>query len=69
MDLVTPLGGLYQKADSWEFPGSLMIRTWSFHCWDPGSISGQGTKIPQVTQCGQKNKKNTVSIIYKIEKQ
>ena len=32
LDLVTSLGGLYQKANSWEFPGSPMIGTWNFHC-------------------------------------
>ena len=66
LDLVSSLGGLYQKADSWEFPGSPMIRTWNFHCWDPGSISGQGTKIPQVTQCSQKKKKIIQLILYMI---
>ena len=66
LDLVSSLGGLYQKADSWEFPGSPMIRTWNFHCWDPGSISGQGTKIPQVTQCSQKKKKRIQLILYMI---
>ena len=27
-----------------EFP---VVRTRGFHCWGPGSIPGQGTKIPQ----------------------
>ena len=30
-----------------EFPGSPMVRTQGFHCHGPGSIPGQGTKIPQ----------------------
>ena len=30
-----------------EFPGSPVARTWCFHCQGPGSIAGQGTKIPQ----------------------
>ena len=27
-----------------------MGRTPGFHCWGPGSIPGQGTKVPQRTQ-------------------
>ena len=27
-----------------------MVRIWLTHCWDLGSISGLGTKIPQVSQ-------------------
>ena len=38
----------------WEFPGSPMVRAWCFHCQSLGSISGQGTKIPQGAWCGQK---------------
>ena len=30
----------------WEFPGGPVVRTQCFHCGDPGSIPGQGTKIP-----------------------
>ena len=41
---------------SWEFPGGSVVRTQSFHCQDPGSIPGQGTKITEATQCNQKNK-------------
>ena len=37
-----------------EFPGGPEIRTQCSHCH--GSVPGQGTKIPQVAQCGQKNK-------------
>lgn len=29
-----------------KFPGDVVIRTWYFHCWRPGLIAGQGTKIP-----------------------
>ena len=29
-----------------------------FHCQGPGSIPGQGTKIPEALWCGQKKKKN-----------
>ena len=35
-----------------------MVRTLHFHCWGPGSIPGQGTKIPQAARHGQKKKKN-----------
>ena len=37
-----------------EFPGGSVVRTWSFHCWGPGSISGQGSKTPHGIQPGQK---------------
>ena len=29
----------------WQFPGGLVIRTQSFHCYSPGSIPGLGTEI------------------------
>ena len=38
----------------WEFPGSLVVRTWCFHCRGPGSIPGRGTEIPQAVQCSHK---------------
>ena len=36
-----------------------MVSTQHFHCWGPGSIPGQGTRIPQAKQhlCSQKRKK------------
>ena len=37
-----------------------MVRTWHFHCHGPGSIPGQGTKIPQAAQHGQKKKKGSL---------
>ena len=40
-----------------QFPGGLVVRTWGFQCWGPGSITGQGTKIPPATRCGQIKKK------------
>jgi len=46
-----------------EFPGCPAIRTQQFHCRAPGSIPGQGTKIPQATQHGQKIK--TLDTTYK----
>ena len=33
-----------------EFPDGPVFRIWHFQCWGPGSIPGQGTKIPQVMQ-------------------
>lgn len=37
-----------------KFPGSQVVRIWRFHCPGPGSISGQGTEIPQAAQHCQK---------------
>lgn len=37
----------------WEFLGSPRVRTQHFHCCEPGSIPGQGIKIPQDVQCCQ----------------
>lgn len=42
---------------AWEFPGSAMVKTQCFHCWDKGSIPDQATKIQQVMQGNQKKKK------------
>ena len=36
-----------------------MVRTWRFHCCGLGSVPGQGTKIPQATQHGQKKRKKS----------
>ena len=44
-----------------EFPGSPMVRTQGFHCHGPGSIPGQGTKIPQATQPTPKKERETSS--------
>ena len=46
----------FNKRLKWEFLGSPVIRTQSFHCQDPSSISGWGTKIPQAAQFSQKKK-------------
>ena len=35
-----------------EFPGSLEVRTWHFHCCGPRLISGQGTKTLLAAKCG-----------------
>ena len=37
-----------------EFLGGPVVRTRHFHCQGPGSIPGQGTKIPQAMRHGQK---------------
>ena len=44
------------KEHCWEFPGSPVVRTWSFHCRDPDATPGQGTKIPQALWHSQKKK-------------
>ena len=43
-----------------EFPDGPVVRTWQFHCWGPGSILGQGIRIMQATQHGQKKKKKSL---------
>ena len=53
-----------KKKGGWEFPGSPVVKTRCFHCQGPGSIAGRGTKIPQATQHGQKEKKKSDSIKY-----
>ena len=46
-----------------EFSGGPVVRTWSFHCDDLGSVPAQGTKILQAACCGQKqNKKQKWSL-------
>ena len=42
------------KMESREFPGGPAVRTRRFHCHGQGSIPGQGTKVPQAAQHGQK---------------
>ena len=44
----------FNKCLKWEFLGSPVVRTQSFHCQDPSSISGWATKIPQAAQFSQK---------------
>ena len=44
------------KKYSWEFPGGLVVRSLRFQCCGPGSVPGQGTKIPEAAQHGQKKK-------------
>ena len=43
-----------QKKRKNEFPGSPAVRLLAFTAKGQGSILGQGTKIPQVTQHRQK---------------
>ena len=39
-----------------KFPGSPVVKTERFHCWDLGSIPGQRNKILTAEQYGQKLK-------------
>ena len=48
---------MYKEGRVGEFPGGPVVGTRCFHCWDPGSIPGQGTKILQAAWCGQKKTK------------
>ena len=36
----------FKKNTSWEFSGGAVVRMGLFHFWGPGSIPGQGSKIP-----------------------
>ena len=45
----------------WEFPGGPVARTPCSQCQGPGSILGQGTKIPQAFQCIWRGKKKEES--------
>ena len=49
------------KTQHLEFPGGPVVRTQCFHCCDPASIAGQGTKILQASQCSQKQKVKMVN--------
>ena len=40
-----------------EFSGRPVVRTWSFHCDDLGSVPAQGTKILQAAWFSQKQNK------------
>ena len=53
-----PLPGLFKTVFWWEFPDGPVIRTLDFYCCGVGLIPGQGTKISQVVQQGQKKKGN-----------
>ena len=50
-----------------DFPGGPVVRTQRFHCHGRGTIPGWGTKIPQATLCGQKEKKRKRDVL-KLEK-
>ena len=50
-----------------EFPGDPMVRTWRFHCWDPGSVPGWRTKILHVVWCSQKKKKKDPLSLYSLD--
>ena len=40
-----------------EFPGSPMVKIWSYHYKDLGWVPGWGTKIPQAAQQGRKKER------------
>ena len=40
----------------WKYLSSSVVRAQHSHCWSPGSIPGQETKIPQAVQLSQKIK-------------
>ena len=42
---------------------SPVVKTWLFHCCGLVRISGLGTKMPQVTQLGQKNKNKIANFL------
>ena len=48
---------------SGDFPGSPVVKTSCFHCRGTDSIPGQGTKIPQTTECGKKKKSMSVLLL------
>ena len=56
-------GKTIKKSKRWEFPGDPVVKTWHLQRHGLDSIPGQGTKIPQATQWGQKiinnNNKNS----------
>ena len=54
---VTGLNLIVREEESEEFPGSPVVRVSRFHCQGRWLIPGQGTKILQAGQCGQKKKK------------
>ena len=46
----------------WEFPGIQWLGLCALTARDPGSIPGEGIKIPQALQCSQKKKKKMCSL-------
>lgn len=46
----------------WELPGGLMVRTWSFHSHDLGSVRGWGTEILQTAWCGKKKRERNSTV-------
>ena len=41
---------MLENRKSQDFPGGPVVKTLSFHCWGPGFIPGQRTKILQASQ-------------------
>ena len=52
------------QGEQQEFAGRPVVRTLCYHSDGPGSISGWGTKIPQVMQHSQEKKKREELAIY-----
>ena len=48
------------KSYLWEFPGGLVVQTQAFTAVDPGSVPGQGIKIPYAMQWGKKKRKKEI---------
>ena len=53
----------HRNWNNWGFPGGPAVRTQSFYCGGPGSVLGQGTKIPQAVWHGQKAKTEIIAVI------
>ena len=47
----------------WEFPGGPVVRAPRVHRRDPGSIPGQGTKIPQAAWRGEKKRRKRTGVL------
>lgn len=52
---LSPFNCAVEKKD--VLSGSPVVRTEHFHCWDLGSILGQGNKIPTAPWAKNKNKR------------
>ena len=39
---------MHQEKQSWDLPGSPVVKSLSSNAGDTGSIPGQGTKIPHI---------------------
>ena len=53
---------IFQSLEKKKFAGSSVVKTGHFHCPGPGSIPGQGTKIPKAMWHWTKKKKKRRSL-------